>query len=136
MLGQHPFCLNSTPSLHRLAVVLMCPLCTHAIMHQSQCYRIRLHNRWCCMTIMHALRGKQPCSTCLALVFAEVADEASTWMLIEGNAPPVQYSGGPRMIVMTSSPAKQYREFLKGRQVPHLHPTCEALHCNNRHLML
>lgn len=52
-------------------------------------------------------------------MLTEVAKESSTWLLIDGSVPQAQFSGGPRIIVMTSPDAKKYMysDFVKGRQV-------------------
>lgn len=69
--------------------------------------------------------------SCPALTLTGFAQDPSTWSLVDGSAPPGQFNGALRMIVMTSPNASNFSEFVKGgRQVLRcaaLRPECHCL---------
>lgn len=102
----------------------------------------------CTAAVHAALCLCMPCmpiiSSCPAVTCTGLANDPSTWSLIDGSAPPGQFGGVLRMIVMTSPNESNYSEFVKGgRQVllcAALRPKCNCvlassccLVCGNRH---
>lgn len=109
-LRQHPL-PNITPSLLDCGAHIS-PVCTvPVIMLQDDCAGVTWRSCNFCV-------GTNPA------VFAGAAEEPNTWMLVDGNSPEPQFSGGQRVIVMTSPSPSKYSEFVKGRQVLQIGRCC------------